>query len=261
CSICRSGCERSGTSGCRAPKSVDCRQRIGSRGEEDVVRGRGRWVVKGAAFVALAVVSIAVLSFVVMSLWNSLIPTLFRGAQLEYWQAVGLLLLSRILFGGLRGRGGWHGHWRERMWREVWASPTPEQRKVPEPAVGELLIRVAAAGVNRADVLQRRGLYPPPAGASDIPGLEVAGVVVRLDPAVRGIAVGAPVCALLSGGGYAEYVAVPAVQCLPAPEPLTLEEAAALPEAFFTVWLNVFERARLREGETLLIHGGASGVG
>lgn len=135
------------------------------------------------------------------------------------------------------------------------------QRKVPEPAVGELLIRVAAAGVNRADVLQRRGLYPPPAGASDIPGLEVAGVVVRLDPAVRGIAVGAPVCALLSGGGYAEYVAVPAVQCLPAPEPLTLEEAAALPEAFFTVWLNVFERARLREGETLLIHGGASGVG
>ncbi len=135
------------------------------------------------------------------------------------------------------------------------------QRKVPEPAVGELLIRVAAAGVNRADVLQRRGLYPPPAGASDIPGLEVAGVVVRLDPAVRGIAVGAPVCALLTGGGYAEYVAVPAVQCLPAPEPLTLEEAAALPEAFFTVWLNVFERARLREGETLLIHGGASGVG
>src|SRR5438132_1184001 len=134
------------------------------------------------------------------------------------------------------------------------------QRKVPEPAVGELLIRVAAAGVNRADVLQRRGLYPPPAGASDIPGLEVAGVVVRLDPAVRGIAVGAPVCALLSGGGYAEYVAVPAVQCLPAPEPLTLG-AAALPEAFFTVWLNVFERARLREGETLLIHGGASGVG
>lgn len=135
------------------------------------------------------------------------------------------------------------------------------QRKVPEPGVGELLIRVAAAGVNRADVLQRRGLYPPPAGASDIPGLEVAGVVVRLDPAVRGIAVGAPVCALLTGGGYAEYVAVPAVQCLPAPEPLTLEEAAALPEAFFTVWLNVFERARLREGETLLIHGGASGVG
>ncbi len=135
------------------------------------------------------------------------------------------------------------------------------QRKVPEPAVGELLIRVAAAGVNRADVLQRRGLYPPPAGASDIPGLEVAGVVVRLDPAVRGIAVGAPVCALLSGGGYAEYVAVPAVQCLPAPEPLTLEEAAAIPEAFFTVWLNVFERARLREGETLLVHGGASGVG
>jgi len=93
------------------------------------VRGRGRWVVKGAAFVALAVVSIAVLSFVVMSLWNWLIPTLFRGAQLAYWQAVGLLLLSRILFGGLRGRGGWHGHWRERMWRERWASLTPEERE------------------------------------------------------------------------------------------------------------------------------------
>lgn len=93
------------------------------------MRGRGRWVVKGAAFVALAVVSIAVLSFVVMSLWNWLIPTLFRGAQLEYWQAVGLLLLSRILFGGLRGRGGWHGHWRERMWRERWASLTPEERE------------------------------------------------------------------------------------------------------------------------------------
>src|SRR5438067_12253271 len=98
------------------------------------------------------------------------------------------------------------------------------QRKVPEPAAGELLIRVAAAGVNRADVLQRRGLYPPTAGASDIPGLEVAGVVVRLDPAVRGIAVGAPVCALLTGGGYAEYGAVPAVQCLPRPGALTPAE-------------------------------------
>src|SRR5437016_6071515 len=127
------------------------------------------------------------------------------------------------------------------------------QRKVAEPAVGELLIRVAAAGVNRADVLLRRGLYPPPAGASDIPGLEVAGVVVRLDPAVRGIAVGAPVCALLSGGGYAEYVAVPAVQCLPAPEPLTLEEAAALPEAFFTVWLRSEEHTSELQSLTNLV--------
>ena len=135
------------------------------------------------------------------------------------------------------------------------------QRNVPDPAVGEVLIRVVAAGVNRADVLQRRGLYPPPAGASDIPGLEVAGEVVRLGPNVRGVAEGDRVCALLTGGGYAQYVAVPAVQCLPAPQQLTLEEAAALPEAFFTVWLNVFERARLREGETLLVHGGASGIG
>lgn len=135
------------------------------------------------------------------------------------------------------------------------------QRNVPDPAVGEVLIRVVAAGVNRADVLQRRGLYPPPAGASDIPGLEVAGEVVRLGPNVRGVAAGDRVCALLTGGGYAQYVAVPAVQCLPAPQQLTLEEAAALPEAFFTVWLNVFERARLREGETLLVHGGASGIG
>ena len=135
------------------------------------------------------------------------------------------------------------------------------QRNVPDPAVGEVLIRVVAAGVNRADVLQRRGLYPPPAGASDIPGLEVAGEVVRLGPNVRGVAAGDRVCGLLTGGGYAQYVAVPAVQCLPAPQQLTLEEAAALPEAFFTVWLNVFERARLREGETLLVHGGASGIG
>ena len=135
------------------------------------------------------------------------------------------------------------------------------QRSVPVPASGEVLIRIAAAGVNRADVLQRRGLYPPPPGASDIPGLEAAGEIVRLGPGVRAIAEGDKVCALLTGGGYAQYVAVPAVQCLPAPERLTLDEAAALPEAFFTVWLNVFERARLREGETLLVHGGASGVG
>ena len=135
------------------------------------------------------------------------------------------------------------------------------RRSVPPVGSGEVLIRVAAAGVNRADVLQRLGLYPPPAGASDIPGLEVSGEVVRLGPGVRGLGEGDRVCALLTGGGYAQYVAVPAVQCLPAPGRLTLEDAAALPEAFFTVWLNVFERSRLRAGETLLVHGGASGIG
>lgn len=137
----------------------------------------------------------------------------------------------------------------------------PARRKVPEPGPGEVLIRVAAAGVNRADVLQRRGLYPPPAGASDIPGLEVSGEVAGLGPGVREPDKGSRVCALLTGGGYAQYVAVPAVQCLPAPDRLPLADAAALPEAFFTVWLNVFERSRLRPGETLLVHGGASGIG
>ena len=135
------------------------------------------------------------------------------------------------------------------------------RREVPEPGAGEVLIRVAAAGVNRADVLQRRGLYPPPAGASDIPGLEVSGEVVALGPAVRELTRGDRVCALLTGGGYAQYVAVPAVQCLAAPGRLALVDAAALPEAFFTVWLNVFERSGLRPGETLLVHGGASGIG
>jgi NADPH:quinone reductase len=135
------------------------------------------------------------------------------------------------------------------------------QRPQPEPAAGEVLIRVAAAGVNRPDILQRKGLYPPPAGITDIPGLEVAGEVVRLGAGVREPALGARVCALVAGGGYAQYVAAPALQCLAIPAPLTLEEAAALPETFFTVWLNVFERARLRSGETLLVHGGASGIG
>ena len=135
------------------------------------------------------------------------------------------------------------------------------QRPVPVPAAGEVLIRVAAAGVNRPDVLQRRGLYAPPPGITDIPGLEVAGEVVGVGPGVRGPALGARVCALVAGGGYAQYVAAPAVQCLPVPAPLSLEEAAALPETFFTVWLNVFERARLRAGETLLVHGGSSGIG
>jgi len=135
------------------------------------------------------------------------------------------------------------------------------RRPVPQPKSGEVLIRVSAAGVNRPDVLQRKGVYPPPPGASDIPGLEVAGVVVAAAAGVSEPAVGARVCALLAGGGYAEYATAPAVQCLPAPTQLTLEEAAALPETFFTVWYNVFERARLRAGETLLVHGGASGVG
>jgi NADPH2:quinone reductase len=135
------------------------------------------------------------------------------------------------------------------------------RRPLPQPKAGEVLIRVAAAGVNRPDVLQRKGLYPAPPGASDIPGLEVAGVVVALGEGVTDPALGARVCALLAGGGYAEYTTAPAVQCLPAPSQLALEEAAALPETFFTVWFNVFERARLRSGETLLVHGGSSGIG
>jgi NADPH2:quinone reductase len=134
-------------------------------------------------------------------------------------------------------------------------------RPVPQPQAAEVLIRVAAAGVNRPDILQRKGLYPPPPGASDIPGLEVAGEVIATGPDVKEPAVGARVCALLAGGGYAQYSVAPAVQCLPVPGPLTLEEAAVLPETFFTVWLNVFERARLQPGETLLVHGGSSGIG
>jgi NADPH2:quinone reductase len=135
------------------------------------------------------------------------------------------------------------------------------RRPLPQPKAGEVLIRVTAAGVNRPDVLQRKGLYPAPPGASDIPGLEVAGVVVAVGEGVTDPALGARVCALLAGGGYAEYATAPAVQCLPAPTQLSLEEAAAIPETFFTVWFNVFERARLRSGETLLVHGGASGIG
>ena len=147
------------------------------------------------------------------------------------------------------------------------ATPGPPEslravsRPVPQPGPREVLIRVAAAGVNRPDVLQRRGAYPPPPGVTDIPGLEVAGEVVRAGSGVTDPVVGARVCALVAGGGYAEYVAAPAQQCLPVPEPLSMEEAAALPETFFTVYYNVFIRARLRPGETLLIHGGASGIG
>src|SRR5580704_15984071 len=147
------------------------------------------------------------------------------------------------------------------------AEPGPPQvlravtRAVPQPAAGEVLIRITAAGVNRPDVLQRKGLYAPPPGVTDIPGLELAGEVVQQGADVHEPAIGSQVCALVAGGGYAQYVCAPAVQCLPVPEPLTLEEAAAVPETFFTVWHNVFERARLRRGETLLVHGGSSGIG
>jgi putative PIG3 family NAD(P)H quinone oxidoreductase len=133
----------------------------------------------------------------------------------------------------------------------------------PLPAVGrdEVLIRVHAAGVNRPDVLQRLGKYPPPPGASDLPGLEVAGEVVARGEAVDSWQLGDAVCALVAGGGYAEYCAAPAAQCLPIPRGWTLVEAASIPETHFTVWANVFERGGLRRGETLLAHGGSSGIG
>jgi NADPH2:quinone reductase len=131
----------------------------------------------------------------------------------------------------------------------------------PQPAADEVLIRVQAAGVNRPDVLQRKGLYPPPPGASPIIGLEVAGVVVAVGPDVTGFAVGEPVCGLANGGGYAEYCAVPATQCLPWPRGYDAVRAAALPETFFTVWANLFLHGRFSRGETVLIHGGTSGIG
>jgi putative PIG3 family NAD(P)H quinone oxidoreductase len=132
---------------------------------------------------------------------------------------------------------------------------------VPQPGPGEVLVRVAAAGVNRPDVMQRMGGYPPPPGAPDIPGLEIAGAVAALGEGVSGLAVGDEVCALVAGGGYAEYCLAPAVLCLPVPKGLSLVEAAALPETFFTVWTNVFDRGRLVAGESLLVHGGSSGIG
>ena len=135
------------------------------------------------------------------------------------------------------------------------------ERPTPVPAEGEVLIKVAAAGVNRPDVEQRKGTYPPPPGASDIPGLEIAGTVASLGPGANGLKVGDAVCALVSGGGYAEFCAAPVPQCLPVPKGLGMVEAAALPETFFTVWQNVFDRARLKGGETILIHGGSSGIG
>lgn len=137
----------------------------------------------------------------------------------------------------------------------------PTRRPVSPPGPGELLLRVAAAGVNRPDLLQREGRYPPPPGTTDIPGLEVAGTVMALGEGVTAWSVGDQACALVSGGGYAEYCVAPAPQCLPVPKGLTPVQAAALPETFFTVWTNVFERGRLARGETLLVHGGASGIG
>jgi putative PIG3 family NAD(P)H quinone oxidoreductase len=131
----------------------------------------------------------------------------------------------------------------------------------PDPGKSEVLIKVYATGVNRPDIMQRQGLYPPPPGASLILGLEVAGEVVVTGNDVSGWSISDRVCALTNGGGYAEYVAVPAGQCLPVPEGLSMEEAAALPETFFTVWANVFERAKLKPGERFLVHGGSSGIG
>ena len=135
------------------------------------------------------------------------------------------------------------------------------ERPDPVAGPGEVLIAVAAAGVNRPDVMQRRGLYPPPPGASDIPGLEVAGTIESLGDGVDGLRVGDTVCALVSGGGYATKCVAPAVQCLPVPAPLDLVAAAAIPETFFTVWTNVFDRGRLQAAETALFHGGSSGIG
>ncbi|WP_375403653.1 NAD(P)H-quinone oxidoreductase [uncultured Sphingomonas sp.] len=138
---------------------------------------------------------------------------------------------------------------------------TVVRRPVPAPGAGELLIRVAAAGVNRPDILQRMGGYPPPPGAPSIMGLEVAGEVVGIGAGVDEVMVGQPVCALLAGGGYAEYAVAPQGQCLAVPAALTIVEAAAMPETLFTVWTNLFERAYATEGDTVLVHGGTSGIG
>jgi NADPH2:quinone reductase len=134
-------------------------------------------------------------------------------------------------------------------------------RPIPRAGQGDVIIRVAYAGVNRPDALQRAGLYNPPAGASDLPGLEASGVIAEVGPGVSGLSVGDQVCALLPGGGYAEYVATPAAHCLPIPHGFDLKRAACLPETYFTVWSNVFQRGRLNAGERFLIHGGSSGIG
>tara|TARA_A100001037_G_scaffold231931_1_gene210290 strand:+ start:12283 stop:13275 length:993 start_codon:yes stop_codon:yes gene_type:complete len=134
-------------------------------------------------------------------------------------------------------------------------------RPVPEPENGEVLIKVASAGVNRPDVMQRQGSYPPPPGASDIPGLEIAGTVAKVGTGVSEWQEGDEVCALVTGGGYAEYCPAPAPQILPVPRGVSMEHAGGIPETFFTVWTNVFDRARLQAGEKLLVHGGSSGIG
>ncbi|HEY8037547.1 MAG TPA: NAD(P)H-quinone oxidoreductase [Methylobacter sp.] len=137
----------------------------------------------------------------------------------------------------------------------------PVKRPIPTPSANQVLIKVAAAGVNRPDVMQRKGLYPPPPGASDIPGLEIAGTIVALGDNIDHLNIGDGVCALVTGGGYAEYCLASTALCLPIPEGLSFTQAAALPETVFTVWSNVFDRARLQSGETLLVHGGTSGIG
>ena len=139
------------------------------------------------------------------------------------------------------------------------------ERPVPEPRDGEVLVRVAAAGINRPDIMQRQGKYPPPPGASDVPGLEIAGEIVARSTSLTSggdaLREADQVCALVSGGGYAEYCAVPAVQCLRVPGGISLKDAAAIPETYFTVWTNLFDRGRLQRGERALIHGGAGGIG
>jgi putative PIG3 family NAD(P)H quinone oxidoreductase len=137
----------------------------------------------------------------------------------------------------------------------------PCQRPVPTPGEGEVLVKVAAAGVNRPDVLQRMGVYPPPPGASDLPGLEIAGEVVALGPKATGVKIGEKVCALVAGGGYAEYCTAPAAVCMPIPKGFDAVQAAATPETWMTVWSNLVDRGGLKAGTRLLVHGGASGIG
>jgi NADPH2:quinone reductase len=137
----------------------------------------------------------------------------------------------------------------------------PARRAVPKPGDQEVLVRVAAAGVNRPDVMQRQGRYPPPPGASDLPGLEVAGEIIALGAGVSGLSIGDKVTALLAGGGYAEYAVAAAPLCLPVPDGISMVEAAAIPETFFTVWTNLFDRGRCKAGDNVLVHGGTSGIG
>lgn len=135
------------------------------------------------------------------------------------------------------------------------------QRPVPQPEAGEVLVQVRAAGINRPDVMQRQGMYPPPPGAPDIPGLEIAGTVVSRGPGVETPGLGDEICALVQGGGYSEYCIAAAPLCLPVPSGVDAVQAAAIPETFFTVWTNVFDRGRLKRGERVLVHGGSSGIG